>query len=297
MKNYRVVHRTTYRYDQPVEESHNETHLAPRTTWRQRVLSSQLDISPRPTSRSETADGFGNLMTSFAIGDRFDELTVTATSHVQLLAAPELPAAPPWESVCVTLDRDRRLDSRAARAFRSASRLVPAVEPLAAYAALSFEPRRPIVEAVRELCHRISQDFAYEPGFTSVTTPVLDVFEARRGVCQDFAHVAVGCLRSLGLAGRYVSGYIETFRPAGGQLTGADASHAWASTYLPGWGWLDFDPTNDITICEQHITTAWGRDYLDVSPLRGSVVGGGARHTLEVSVEVHDLGQEPQGPI
>jgi transglutaminase-like putative cysteine protease len=192
--------------------------------------------------------------------------------------------------VCETLDRDRRLDTRVARSFRSASRLVPATDALAAYAALSFEPRRPMVEAVRDLCHRIHRDFVYEPGFTSVTTPVLEVFAARRGVCQDFAHVAVGCLRSLGLAGRYVSGYIETFRPAGAELTGADASHAWVSTYLPGWGWLDFDPTNDVTVCEHHVTTAWGRDYQDVSPLHGSVVGGGARHALDVSVDMWSLG-------
>lgn len=291
----RVVHRTTYHYDEAAEESHNETHLRPRTTLRQRVLSSRIDVTPAPDSLTESIDAFGNAMTSFVVRGWFQELTVAATSEVELWSAPPPPASPPWESVRETLDRDRRLDSRFARSFRSPSRLVPATDALAAYAALSFEPRRPMVEAVRDLCRRINRDFSYESGFTSVTTPVLEVFEARRGVCQDFTHVAIGCLRSIGLAGRYVSGYIQTFRTAGDEMTGADASHAWASTYLPGWGWLDFDPTNDIVVCERHITTAWGRDFLDVSPLRGSVVGGGSKHALEVSVDVQVV--EPGEPL
>lgn len=138
-----------------------------------------------------------------------------------------------------------------------------------------------------DLSGRIHRDFVYEPGFTSVTTPLLDVLEYRRGVCQDFAHLAVGCLRSMGLAARYVSGYIETLRPEGQpRLLGADASHAWFSVYLPGWGWIDVDPTNDQVVADSHVTTAWGRDYWDVSPLRGSVDGGGMSHTLDVAVDV-----------
>ena len=202
----------------------------------------------------------------------------------------EPPTGPPWESVVSILDRDHRLDARAAQAFRSPSRLVPISVDLAGYAAESFGEHRPVVEAVRELCGRIHRDFAYDPGYTSITTPLLEVFEARRGVCQDFAHLAVGCLRSVGLAGRYVSGYIETANPGGDRLTGADASHAWASVYLPGWGWLDLDPTNDLMVCEEHVTTAWGRDYQDVSPVRGSVAGGGGSHTLDVAVEVSRIG-------
>jgi len=290
IRRYRVVHRTTYRYDAPAEETHNETHLRPRNTVRQRVLSNSIDIAPRPEIVSELVDPFGNHVTTFLVRGHFDELTITATSEVELFATPLPPTGPPWESVCSILDRDHRLDTRAARTFCSPSQLVPITPELAAYAGASFERHRPVVEAVRELCGRINRDFTYEPGFTSVTTPLLEVFDARRGVCQDFAHLAVGCLRSVGLAARYVSGYIETFRSDDDQLTGADASHAWASTYLPGWGWLDLDPTNDLLGCDLHVTTAWGRDYHDVAPVRGSVVGGGRSHALDVAVEVTQVG-------
>jgi len=284
------VHRSTYRYDDVAEESHNEVHLRPRNTVHQRVLSNWLDITPLPETRSDLVDQLDNHVTTFVVRGQFQELSVTSTSEVERFAADEPPTGPPWESVCLTLDRDRRLGTRSALVFRSPSRLVPTAPVLAAYAGESFGRHRPVVEAVRELCSRIGSDFTYEPGFTSVTTPLLEVFEARRGVCQDFAHLAVGCLRSVGLAARYVSGYIETVRPTEDQLTGADASHAWASTYLPGWGWLDLDPTNDIIVCHEHVTTAWGRDYQDVSPLRGSVAGGGRSHTLDVAVEVTRIG-------
>ncbi len=293
VRRYEVVHRSTYRYDEAAEESASEARLRPRSTVRQRVLSSTISIDPAPSNRTDLLDAFGNHVTSFLVQGPFDELVVTSRSDVELLEAPEPPTGAPWESVWVTLERDRRLDARVARGFRVASRLVPSHQALAAYAQESFTGHRPIVDALRELCGRIHADFVYEPGFTSVTTPVLEVFEQRRGVCQDFAHVAIGCLRSMGLAARYVSGYIETFRTGHDQLTGADASHAWASTYLPGWGWLDLDPTNDLLGCAEHVTTAWGRDYEDVSPLRGSVVGGGRTHGLEVSVEVRRLEPAP----
>ncbi len=288
-RRYRVVHQTMYRYDEPAEESLSEARLWPRHTVRQRVVSNAISVEPTPASRTDLVDTLGNHVTTFVVRGPFDEMVVTSASEVELLEASEPPIGPPWESVCLTIERDRRLDTRTARAFRAPSRLVPTNPEMAAYAEESFAPRRPVVEAVGELCSRIHADFAYEPGFTSVTTPVLEVFRARRGVCQDFAHVAIGCLRSVGLAARYVSGYVETFRPAADQLTGADSSHAWASTYLPGWGWLDLDPTNDLIVCAEHVTTAWGRDYEDVSPLRGSVVGGGRAHTLDVTVEVARL--------
>jgi transglutaminase-like putative cysteine protease/uncharacterized alpha-E superfamily protein len=286
LRRYRVVHRTTYRYDAPAEESHNEVHLHPRTTARQRVLSHSIAIDPAPSGRTDFDDPLGNHVTAFLVGGPFSELSVTATSVVELLVIPELPTGPPWESVRDTLERDRRPETRAARAFRAPSRLVPHSPAIAAYAEPSFETGRPIVEAVRDLCARIHRDIAYEPGFTSVTTPLLEVFAARRGVCQDFAHLTVGCLRAVGLAARYVSGYIESFRGTDDPLTGADASHAWVSIYLPGWGWLDLDPTNDLMGCAEHVTCAWGRDYADVSPMRGSVVGGGPAHALAVEVAV-----------
>jgi transglutaminase-like putative cysteine protease len=215
---------------------------------------------------------------------------VTATSEVIVAATAPAPPSPPWESAQWLLDIDRQPGSRHARQYRSPSRLVPASPDLADYALPSFGPGRPIVDAVVDLASRIHRDFIYEPGFTSVTTPLLDVLAYRRGVCQDFAHLAVGCVRSMGLAARYVSGYIETIPPEGHErLVGADASHAWFSVYVPGWGWVDVDPTNDQVVSDSYVTTAWGRDYWDVSPLRGSVEGGGTSHTMDVAVDVTRL--------
>jgi uncharacterized alpha-E superfamily protein/transglutaminase-like putative cysteine protease len=291
---YRVSHRTTYEYAGPVEQSYNEAHLRPRTTDHQRCTSHTLDIEPGPTSQSEYVDAFGNAVSIFVVAGGFERLSVTATSEVTVQHLPAPPPSPPWESALWLLDIDRQADSRQARQYRAPSRLVPASPDLGEYAQPSFEAGRPLVDAVVDLAGRIYRDFVYEPGFTSVTTPVLDVLQYRRGVCQDFAHLGVGCVRSMGLAARYVSGYIETVAPAGQQrLVGADASHAWFSVYLPGWGWIDVDPTNDQIVSDSYITTAWGRDYWDVSPLRGSVEGGGTSHRLDVSVDVTRLSIAP----
>jgi transglutaminase-like putative cysteine protease len=188
------------------------------------------------------------------------------------------------------LDIDRQSAGRDARRYRAASRLVPAEETFTAYAMQSFRPSRPMVDATFDLASRIHHDFVYEPGVTTIATPLLEVYENRRGVCQDFAHFMIACIRSLGLAARYVSGYIQTPMPPGtDDLVGGEASHAWASVYLPGWGWIDVDPTNDQMVGSAHVTTAWGRDYWDVSPLRGSVEGGGQAHRLNVSVRVEAL--------
>ena len=284
---YRVSHRTTYEYGGPVEQSYNEAHLRPRATNYQRCEWHTLEIDPEPTSRSEYVDPFGNAVTVFVVAGGFDRLSVTATSEVTVHRAPPPPPSLPWESAQWLLDIDRQAGSRDARQYRAPSRLVPASPDLAAYAHPSFVAGRPLVDAVVDLAGRIHRDFVYEPGFTSVTTPLLDVLAYRRGVCQDFAHLAVGCVRAMGLAARYVSGYIETIPPEGGQrLLGVDASHAWFAVYVPGWGWIDVDPTNDQIVNDAYVTTAWGRDYWDVSPLRGSVEGGGMSHTMEVAVDV-----------
>jgi uncharacterized alpha-E superfamily protein/transglutaminase-like putative cysteine protease len=284
---YRVSHRTTYEYGGPVEQSYNEAHLHPRATGFQECGSHTLEIDPEPLSRSEYLDGFGNAVTVFVVAGGFERLSVTATSEVSVHPIPPASASLPWESAQWLLDIDRQQGSRDARQYRSPSRLVPASPDLAEYALPSFGAGRPIVDAAADLASRIHQDFIYEPGFTSVTTPLLDVLAYRRGVCQDFAHLAVGCVRSMGLAARYVSGYIETVAPEGQErLVGADASHAWFSVYVPGWGWVDVDPTNDQLVSDSYVTTAWGRDYWDVSPLRGSVEGGGTSHTLDVAVDV-----------
>jgi len=287
---YRVSHRTTYEYGGPVEQSYNEAHLRPRATNYQRCTSHSMDVEPETTSRSEYVDAFGNAVAIFVVAGGFDRLSVTATSVVTVTAVPPPPPSPPWESAQWLLDIDRQAGAREARQYRAPSRLVPASPLLYEYAEPSFAAGNPVVDAVVDLSARIHRDFVYEPGFTSVTTPLLDVLEHRRGVCQDFAHLAIGCLRSMGLAARYVSGYIETVPPEGQQkLLGADASHAWFSVYVPGWGWIDVDPTNDQLVSDSYVTTAWGRDYWDVSPLRGSVEGGGLSHTLDVAVDVTRL--------
>lgn len=292
---YRVRHQTTYTYAGPVEQSYNEAHLRPRPTAAQRVIAHDVVVDPPPSTWSEHLDPFGNTVHAFVVRGGFDQLTVTATSVVALAGptgAPH-PDGPPWETARRLIDADRRSSSREARRLRSASRLVPGAPELAEYGAVSFTPGRPLVEATADLCGRIQREFTYDPGFTSVTTPLLTAFAARRGVCQDFAHLAVGCLRGLGLAARYVSGYLETVPPPGqARQVGADASHAWASVYIPGWGWLDFDPTNDRIAPDSYVTVAWGRDYLDVSPLRGSVEGGGGSHTLQVEVDVSPVRAE-----
>ncbi len=285
---YRVTHVTTYEYDAPVEQSYNEAHLRPRSMERQLCMAHSLDIDPVPSSRFESVDPFGNNVSTFVVQGGFDSMSVTATSEVAVSPSPTPPAGPPWESVRSMLEIDRQPTARDARRCRAPSRLVPTSNALADYAEESFLPGRPLVEAVMDLTDRIYNEFHYEPGFTSISTPLHVVLEQRRGVCQDFAHLMVGCIRSLGLAARYVSGYLETFPPEGQErLVGADASHAWAAVYLPGWGWVDVDPTNDQFVAESYITTAWGRDYWDVSPLRGSVEGGGGSHRLEVAVDVN----------
>jgi uncharacterized alpha-E superfamily protein/transglutaminase-like putative cysteine protease len=284
---YHVTHTTTYEYAAPVEQSYNEAHLRPRHTDHQVCKAYELDVDPEPSTRFESVDPFGNSVATFVVQGGFDRMVVTATSDVLVSSPPPAPSGPPWESVRTLLEIDRQPSARDARRCRAPSRHVPTTTALADYAATSFQPGRPLVEAVMDLTNRIFGEFVYEPGFTSISTPLLEVFEQRRGVCQDFAHLMIGCIRSLGLAARYVSGYIETVPPPGQQrLVGADASHAWASVYLPGWGWVDVDPTNDQFVAESYITTAWGRDYWDVSPLRGSVEGGGGSHQLDVAVDV-----------
>jgi uncharacterized alpha-E superfamily protein/transglutaminase-like putative cysteine protease len=284
---YRVTHTTTYEYAAPVEQSYNEAHLRPRETDRQVCTSHSLEVDPTPRTRFESVDPFGNNVATFVVQGGFLHMSVVATSEVTVMPPGTPPDGPPWESVRALLEIDRQPMARDARRCRAPSRLVPTSSSLADYAEGSFFPGRPLVEAVRDLTSRIFKEFVYEPGFTSISTPLHEVLEQRRGVCQDFAHLMIGCVRSLGLSARYVSGYIETLPPPGeGPLVGADASHAWASVYLPGWGWVDVDPTNDQFVAESHVTTAWGRDYWDVSPLRGSVEGGGRSHHLDVAVDV-----------
>lgn len=289
----RVTHRTCYAYAGTVSTCYSEGHLLPRSTPRQRCLSSSLVVDPLPARLDERLDFFGNRVSNFAVQSMHSRLVVSAQSDLEVIE-PELPlfetASPPWEQVCLALRESMVPETLEARQFLLPSRCVPALTAARQYAEPSFTPGRPLLDAVRELNARLHADFRYDDVATTVATPLAEVLAHRRGVCQDFAHLGIGCLRAMGLAARYVSGYLETLPPPGQpRLIGADASHAWFSVFVPGLGWWDFDPTNDISACARHLTLAWGRDYTDVTPLKGVVVGGGA-HSLEVSVDVMPLG-------
>ncbi len=285
---YRIIHRTTYRYSALVSSSRHEAHLRPRDADHQQCCWRDLTIEPAPATWSQGMDALGNLVDFFSLDDPFQELVVTASSTV-VVTEPALPSTDvTWETAHDRLSADGVTGTAAAaRFFCLDSPLVATSDAIRAYATGSFPSGRSLVEAVIDLTNRIAADFTYDPGFTTVTTPVDEVLHFRRGVCQDFAHLAVGCVRAMGLAARYVSGYLETSPPPGqARLIGADASHAWVSVFIPDWGWLDLDPTNNVVVGNTHAVTAWGRDYADVAPLTGTIVGGGISGTLEVAVDM-----------
>ncbi|HVU01865.1 MAG TPA: transglutaminase family protein [Polyangiaceae bacterium] len=285
---YRVTHVTTYAYEDSVSISHNETRVAPRRTPGQIPRRTQLLVEPMPVVLAQDVDYFGNIMHFFSLEESHDRLSVTAVSEVDVTGV-EPPAAqltPAWESVPDAVRRDRSYYGLEAFGFTFDSPFVRPEAELEAYARQSFEPGRPVLDAAFELTRRIFQDFKYESGVTTIATPLGEVMRARRGVCQDFAHLEIAMLRSLGLPARYVSGYVRTHPPAGrARLVGADASHAWLSLYVPGFGYVDLDPTNGTIPREEHVTVAWGRDFGDVSPVKGVILGGG-EHSLTVSVDV-----------
>jgi transglutaminase-like putative cysteine protease len=282
------VHRTAYSYGEAVSTSHHEAHLAPRDGENLRTLTHDVEISPSPSVRRERFDFFGNRALHFSIREPHRQLAVTATSVVDLSAVtpPLLGMTPPWEDVRDRLAGDRRRDVLDAYALTFESPQVRGGPEVLDYAAPSFTARRPVLDAVRDLTHRIHADFRYDTEATEVATPVKEVLRRRRGVCQDFAHLQIACLRAMGLAGRYVSGYLLTRPPPGRlKLVGADASHAWVGTFVPDFGWVEFDPTNDLLPSDEHVTVAWGRDFTDVTPVKGVILGGG-KHEVLVSVDV-----------
>ncbi len=287
---YRITHSTKYSYSEHVTLCHNVAHLLPRSTPVQSCELSELRISPLPVSVNEWADLFGNRQASFSIQEPHNELVVTAISQVDVKSAGNLldDAFPtPWEQAVEHMRSAGDAQTVDARMYMHESDFIEFSDAVENYTAQSFAPGRPLLHAVEDLMHRIYEDFDYVPGFSSIATPLSEVLEHRKGVCQDFAHIAIACLRLQGLAARYVSGYLETIPPEGKErLVGADASHAWFSVYVPYQGWIDFDPTNAKIPAEQHITAAWGRDYADVAPLKGVIFGGGDENELEVSVDV-----------
>jgi transglutaminase-like putative cysteine protease len=249
-----------------------------------------LTTTPAPDEYDEWPDVFGNRMVQLGVHQPHDDFTVEAVSDVVVYTQERPRTNQPWERVVAQIAAMRGPLVLETSAFTAPSRYVTVTEhraPLMRLAASAFTPGRPILNGVEALCTTIFETFAFDPTFTDVSTPLGDILDARRGVCQDFAHLAVGCLRSLGLAARYVSGYLETEPPPGEPRSiGADASHAWCSVWIPDHGWLDFDPTNGVVAPGRHITVGWGRDYADVAPLRGVVIGPSSLQTLWVSVDV-----------
>jgi transglutaminase-like putative cysteine protease len=288
---YRIVHRSTYKYKHPVSVGNHVACLKPRPLPHHPVVRSELLIQPPPATCTERVDYFGNTLCFFTVQEPHKELVVEARSEVVIAKdpAPWPQHAPCWEEVVMSLPKDHSPAGLESYQFEFESTRVRIRPEFAAYALQSFTPRRPITEALLDLTARIYKDFRFDSKVTNVRTPPEEVFRKRRGVCQDFAHVQIACLRSLNLAARYVSGYLRTFQPPGRpRLVGADASHAWVSAYVPGSGWLDVDPTNNVVPSDGHVTLAWGRDYGDVSPLHGLVLGGGA-HTLKIAVDMEPL--------
>jgi transglutaminase-like putative cysteine protease len=288
---YRISHRTTYKYKYPVSAGNHVACLHPRTLPHHNVTRSELHIQPTPATRTERVDYFGNLLCFFTVQEPHKELVVESRSEVIVESdATRWPKqSPPWEEAARALPNDLSPAALEAYQFGFESPRIRVRPEFAAYALESFTPGRPLAEGLLDLTARIHKDFRFDSKVTTVRTPTEEVFRKRRGVCQDFSHLQIACLRSLNLAARYVSGYLRTYPPPGKpRLVGADASHAWVSVFCPGVGWLDMDPTNNLVPSNGHVTLAWGRDYGDVSPLRGLILGGGA-HTLKVAVDMEPI--------
>jgi transglutaminase-like putative cysteine protease len=287
-----VRHETIYRYGGNVAHSHQLLHLTPRDAPHQTCHARAIILEPQPSTRREDVDAFGNLVTWLEYDLPHDRLEVLAEVDVEVRAAPEIVAADSdaWEKVRAALMYSGRPLSEElldACRYRMESSYVKVKQLFTDYGADCFAPGGPLLVAAESLMHKVYREFKYAPGSTNIRTSAAEAFKARRGVCQDFAHIMLACLRSRGLAARYVSGYLRTLPPPGADAAyvGADASHAWVAVFCPPFGWVDLDPTNDVRVSSDHITIAWGRDFGDVSPLRGVIVGGG-QHRLSVRVSV-----------
>jgi len=281
-----ATHTTRYLYSDVVSTCHSEAHLTPRACLGQTVLDHRLSIDPEPDFSADRNDYFGNPVTMFSISQPHRELTITSRCTVDLTPAgtPKLQLSPPWEEVREQARRRALGDDFDASQFVFESPLVTLGESFAAYAAPSFEAGRPLLDAANDLSRRIYEEFQYDKRATTISTPIDEVLETRHGVCQDFAHLMIACLRSLELPARYISGYLRN----DANLTGAEASHAWVSVWCPVLGWQGFDPTNNTMPGGRHLTLAWGRDYSDVTPVKGVALGGG-EHVISVSVDVSPL--------
>jgi transglutaminase-like putative cysteine protease len=288
---YRITHRTLYEYAAPVTVSHHVARLEPRATNTQAQESFTLKIFPEPALRKTRTDYFGNRLCLFSVQEVHTRLEIITHSHVTVnasrLPAPESSLA--WEAAARMFRDPVSPEVVDPYQFIFDSPQVRASLELADYARESFHPDTPLLAGALDLTRRIHEDFTFDARATTVATPLEEVWEKRRGVCQDFAHLGIACLRSLGLPARYVSGYLRTHPPEGQpRLLGADASHAWFRIFCPGTGWVDFDPTNNVQPAEEHITVAYGRDFGDVSPVAGILTGGG-KHVVKVAVDVEPV--------
>ena len=283
---YDIRHKTTFDYEEIVSVSHHVLHLTPRRHPQQTCLESETIVEPKPAVDSLGQDYFGNPIRHLTVQKPHKQLVVDAHARVEVRSAAqalELEQSAPWESVREQLAAYEVLE---AYELVFESPYAAGNDAIRDYALQSFTPGRPILVAAMDLTGRIFRDFKYRGGVSDVSTPVRDVFAMRQGVCQDFAHLMIACVRGLGLAARYVSGYLLTRPPEGKEkLVGSDASHAWVSVFAGDSGWVDFDPTNNVIPGVDHITFAWGRDYGDVSPINGFIVGGGT-HQVSVAVDV-----------
>ncbi|MCH9806680.1 MAG: transglutaminase family protein [Alphaproteobacteria bacterium] len=287
MPNYQITHRTSYEYTSPVIQSNHLLHLAPREITNQRVVRQNLIIEPAPAWRSDRTDYFGNPMTLISVEEEHSKLSVTSLSEIEVsvVEKPEFKNSVPWESVAGGAET---LPAEISQ-YACASQYAAASPELYDFARVSFTDGAPLLESARHLMERIYKEFRFDNSTTDVSTPVQQVLEQKSGVCQDFAHLMIASIRSLGLPARYVSGYILTHPPEGQvKLEGSDASHAWVSAWEPATGWVDFDPTNNLVNSPEHISIAHGRDFADVSPISGVLLGGG-QHTVGVAVTVKPL--------
>ncbi len=287
---FEITHTTTYQYQEQVSLCHNMAMVTPRDTHDQICHESHMTIHPVPEVLDTHLDFFGNKVYYFVVEQEHSKLTVTVVSKVEKrIPAPELkPSKVSWKAALEQLENPLGEDLEI-KQFAAPSDFTNPDEIIRAFALISFKPDRSLFDAVNDLMKRIHDEFSFTPGFTTVSTPLSIVMKERKGVCQDFAHLAISCMHTMGLPARYVSGYIETHAPEGKEkLTGVDASHAWFSVYIPQMGWVDFDPTNNKIPDEQYITVGWGRDYFDIVPLKG-VIMSSSPHKLKVAVDVKRL--------
>lgn len=287
---YKVIHTTHYKYAARVTHCYNLANLIPKNTLRQKCLNSKITVTPKPIHTNKRIDYFGNQSYQFEIQTAHTDLIITSESQIEIQETNPLLNLELGMSYGDALNYFKQAPSYdviKAKEFILDSPMIKTNEAIEAYARPSFNLTRPLNSCVAELTKRIFNDFTYTPGYTTIATPLSEVLEHKRGVCQDFAHLEIACLRAMGIPAKYVSGYMETLPPPGQEkLVGADATHAWVAYFSPEEGWIEFDPTNDLRAGSQHIVTAEGRDYYDVTPIKGVIFGGGKGPILEISVDV-----------